>query len=407
MKTRLFKLALISLLSSGLAPQGNYVSAQEWEVMTPMPTPRTGLMAAAWNKNIYVFGGATGPNASDTVEAYNTQGDSWKVCASMPTPRVAGAAETVGDKIYVIGGFNEVDGKVNVVEIYDPATNSWSTGSPMPTSRSEILSGVIGNKIYVTGGWPSEYNQLEIYDPETDTWTSGTSCPSGIIQHNSGVGYNGKFYVLGGKNYYGSEYYNSNYAYNPAGDSWSTRSEMPEELFAGDADVLNDKIHYFGGSRTNVPVINFDCHYIYDPVLDEWSTGITLLEERADHVAVTVGNSIYVIGGRLNCDTCDHITNLNERYTEPPVLGLKDHKKEVSLNIYPIPARDYIFTEVQNTDSEIKSLRITDISGRDMLQESFKEERRRINVSGYPAGIYTIMVTTAKGTASQNIILGK
>lgn len=410
MKKRSLWIASILFVCATQLVQSTLLPAQTWTVMKPMPTARTGPMAAAVGKDIYVFGGVSQGRLNQVVvnmtEAYNTSTDIWKSCAPMPTLRVSGAAEAVGDKIYVIGGFNTVDAALGVVEIYNPATNTWSKGSPMPTPRSEIFSCVIDDKIYITGGWPSAYSQLEIYDPATDSWSSGSSCPSGILQHNSGVGCNGEFYVLGGKDYLGATFYKSNYVYNPAEDSWNFKSEMPEQLFAGDAEVLDGKIHYFGGSRKNVPTVNFDCHYIYNPATDDWSTGLSLLEKRADHVAVTVDNSTYLIGGRLSCPSCDSITNLNERYTEHG-LDLSKVRNPNSLNIYPVPAKNNIVIEMKDGLGELKSLKIVDITGRKHLIDNFRADRITIDISGYPSGVYLVVIGTSKGTVCQNVVVSR
>jgi len=378
--------------------------AQEWTVMKPMPTARQNMLAAATDGYIYVFSGSSMTGLYNTTEAYSIASNSWKTCASIPTARGAGAAEAVDGKIYVIGGYNAV--ALDVVEIYDPATDTWTTGTPMPTPRSEIFSCVIDGKIYITGGWPSEYSQLEIYDPATDSWSTGTSCPLGIIQHNSGVAHNGKFYAIGGKNYAGSTFYNSNYVYDPESDEWALKAGLPEELFAGDGDVLNNNIHYFGGSRTNMPYINFDKHYVYNAMEDEWSAGLVMPERRANHVAVAAGDAIYVIGGVVSCDTCTpDVTAINERYSEPQLSISGRSRPEMKVSLYPIPAFGTV-TITTEEDKELKKVRISDIAGREVYRGSFSGAMATIDISKLEAGFFTVYVEGAKGRAVCKIVAG-
>ena len=106
-----------------------------WKSVTPMPTTRTALAAAAVNGKVYAIGGfdITNANASNTVEVYDPSSKSWSTAASMPTARFGLAAAAVNGKVYAIGGSGNFANNLKTVEVYDPSSNSWSTAASLPT----------------------------------------------------------------------------------------------------------------------------------------------------------------------------------------------------------------------------------------------------------------------------------
>src|SRR5574341_1070405 len=82
-------------------------TTNSWKTLADLPEPRHHLMAAAYNGNVYTFGGASSiVNWTPRAEAwaYDPRTDSWDMIAPMPEPRLAGAAVTLGEFIYVVGG---------------------------------------------------------------------------------------------------------------------------------------------------------------------------------------------------------------------------------------------------------------------------------------------------------------
>ena len=76
---------------------------------------------------------------------------------------------------------------------------------------------------------------------------------------------------------------------------------------------MNNKIHSFGGTVEYEPEVQTDMHQVYDSNTDSWSVGLPMPTVRTYHVAVTVGDNIYVIGGKT---ASDFSTNSNEMYSE-------------------------------------------------------------------------------------------
>jgi len=375
--------------------------AQEWVEKAPMPLPRYAMAAAAVGTDIYVFGGGnTESLVTNTTQCYATTTNTWKSCRAMPTKRLEMAALNVGGKIYVIGGYNSDDAALSTVEIYDPAGDSWSFGTPMPTPRSRIFGAVIDDKIYITGGWPGSYNTLEIYDPAADTWTSGAPMPEGILQNNSGVAFDGRFFAIGGDSYGGDYFYNTNYAYNASANEWESKAAMPEHLFAGAVAAFEGKLHYFGGSQ-NDPAIenNFDTHYIYDPTGDSWDTGIALPGKLANLVSITVGDGIYVMGGYEECYECVRIAGINIKYTVPAPSSVTGPAVE-NFSLYPNPVKNILYISVPGNVAS-KNIYITDLSGRTVLSLGTNEECVTVNTGNLPGGVYLLNLSTGKDKKTQ------
>ena len=115
--------------------------------------------------------------------AADAQGGVWVTKTPMPVPRSHVMAAGIEGKFYVVGGINTpVSGFIPLdkLELYDPVTDTWTTKAAMHDARDAAGSAVIGNKLYVAGGQSASGDTatLEVYDPLTDTWTTKASMPS-------------------------------------------------------------------------------------------------------------------------------------------------------------------------------------------------------------------------------------
>jgi hypothetical protein len=85
------------------------------------------------------------------------------------------------------------------VFIYDPATNTWTAGASLPSPRWGAAGGVINGKLYITGGNNSygTDNPVVVYDPITDSWSAAAAEPTPrFIGAAAAVGC--KLFVAGG-----------------------------------------------------------------------------------------------------------------------------------------------------------------------------------------------------------------
>ena len=191
----------------------------------------------------------------------------WRVISELPTHRAYFSTAVVEDKIYLIGGTlfeNDRDGPfgMSLVEVYDPQTNTWERVADMPTARTGTQAAVVAGKIYVLAGKASRDNQavnfktwkvVEMYDPHTDTWVRKQD----MFLRRSAFGIGvvaGKIYAIGGNIHPGDRKPEDPRrvdlveVYDPATDTWAKRADMPTRRDGVEAGVIRDTLYAIGGS---------------------------------------------------------------------------------------------------------------------------------------------------------------
>src|SRR5258705_4565300 len=92
------------------------------------------------------------------------------------------------------------------------------------------------------------------------------------------------------------------YEYDPAGDKWTKKKPMPLASHHVSFTEHKGKIYAFGGfvlpQSGPAAWVPIDNAWEYDPASDNWKALAPLPTKRGAPVAVTVGDSMYVIGGR-------------------------------------------------------------------------------------------------------------
>ncbi len=147
-----------------------------WERFADLPRGRHHLMAAAYEGDLYIFGGSPPLSfgATKTVWRYSPSGDTWVQLPDMPEQVTAGAAVALGGRIYIVGGSGS--GRGDEMLVFTPEDGSWAT-LPGPASPREHLAAVaFDNRLWVLGGrWRGigEQAGIEIFDPSTGSWSQG------------------------------------------------------------------------------------------------------------------------------------------------------------------------------------------------------------------------------------------
>jgi N-acetylneuraminic acid mutarotase len=215
-------------------------------------------------------------------------------------------------KIYVFGGGGTDFKSLNSTEIYDPETDAWHQGADMPTNRSGAVAAVLHDQIYVMGGGVRHpdgkfdfFKTVEIYHPETDTWSEG---PDMRMPHDypSAAVMNGCIYVLGGHHpeaTKGGPMTDPGFSFcevlAPGTRIWQEIAPMPTPRFAFASVVLNNRILALGGAGLRKDGFkNFDVVESYDPVTNQWSEAGFKLPWPAAGAGVCVNNNrLYISGG--------------------------------------------------------------------------------------------------------------
>lgn len=136
--------------------------ADEWTPLPPMPTPRNHLGAVALGGKLYAVGGRTAtifpePGAG-ALEVYDPVTQEWEPKPPLPTPRSGIAAAAFEGRLLVFGGEGSDDdpGTFAETEAYDPDTETWEPLEAMPTGRHGIGAAVLAGGVHIAGGGPVE-----------------------------------------------------------------------------------------------------------------------------------------------------------------------------------------------------------------------------------------------------------
>ncbi|MCD6435130.1 MAG: hypothetical protein J7L15_01880, partial [Clostridiales bacterium] len=154
-----------------------------WDYGNNMSQGRGDFFTASIGNTMYVIGGLLNNlkdirSISSMNEKYDMSADSWETVAGIPTPRFGGMTEVFGNNIYTIGGIQISDENEFLIskkiEVYNTDENTWDTLTGMPTDygvafgTSQCVEVIIGsevkNCIYIMCG-VSELKNVS-FDPE-------------------------------------------------------------------------------------------------------------------------------------------------------------------------------------------------------------------------------------------------
>ena len=297
-------------------------AAEKWQIVSELPTQRTGFATAVVNGKIYLIGGTPfqnrrGPYGLSTVEVYDPKTNSWERVTDMPTPRTKAETAVVNGTIYVCGGYNGIDNRLvnlkflDTVEAYDPQNDTWTRKQGMSGARVDFGMGVAAGRIYSIGGHvhpldkepeaPWRVDLVEAYNPATDTWVKRAKMPA--RRDGFGVGVvNNHIYAIGGRGWPqvgpGGPFLKVVEEYNPKINRWERKNEMRDLRLAFSTVVLDDVIYLIGGFiwQNRVPqyMATVDT---YNPETEEWSDIPPMPIPVLPFGAAVVNGNIYVFGG--------------------------------------------------------------------------------------------------------------
>ena len=185
---------------------------------------------------------------------------------------------------------------------------SWSTinADGSPTERHENGFVAYNGKLYMLGG--RNLKRVQVYDPNTNRWSDG-AFPPFQMHHFQAVVFNDLIYVIGA--YTGTCCSDENgvshvWTYNPQTDSWAQSHEIPADRRRGSAGavVYNGKIYIAGGIEGGhgLPATAYNWFDEYDPVTGQWKVLPNAPRVRDHYHAVVKNGKMYLVGGR---DTSD------------------------------------------------------------------------------------------------------
>ena len=306
-------------------------AANEWRVISELPTQRAAFATAVVEGKIYLIGGTLfehergvdrpelgpgiwrGPFGMSLVEVYDPETNTWERLTDMPTVRSSAKVAVVNGKIYVLGGRVGKDNQagnlkvLQVVEMYDPETDTWVRKQDMSRHRMAYGIGVVAGKIYAIGGTvaiqpgaPWRVDLVEVYDPATDTWSKRADMPTRRRAVKAAV-IQDTLYAIGGDGWppdgQGGPALATIEAYHPKTNRWRKKPDMPNLRWIFSTVVVADKIYLIGGTdlqagdRRPAPV------EVYDPATERWRLLPAMPTIRRPFGVAAVNGKIYVFGG--------------------------------------------------------------------------------------------------------------
>lgn len=236
----------------------------------------------------------------------------WSIVAPMPMGKTYHTVAAAGGKLFVFGGLN-ASGQFDATSYkYDPTTDTWTTIASLPAAR--YLFGraeTVNGKIYIFGGtenFGTSYKpvlDMFEYDPASDSYTTKAAMPTAQCYAGSAV-INDKIYVIGGNGASETVYLKKVQVYDPAADRWWNDTDYPRDVKWMGATVVDGKIVCVGGFNVNYS----PSRYIADTYVAEDNGGTLAWTKVADAgigpvifpVAGTVDGKAYFVGGRPAAD---------------------------------------------------------------------------------------------------------
>lgn len=130
--------------------------------IAPLNYARTAAAAVAFEGKIYIFGGRDHSQLIPQVEVYDPGANQWTVISQLPTPREGLAVAIMDSAIWLIAGSN-FQTNTGIVERYYPHSNSWDTlPYQLNQSRVAAVAGVLNGEMYVFGGY--YFGPLDSYE---------------------------------------------------------------------------------------------------------------------------------------------------------------------------------------------------------------------------------------------------
>jgi hypothetical protein len=287
------------LFAGGITSSGGYSSRVDiFDITTGLWTtaelsqPGARVATAVLHNKIFFCGGITPGGTSSKVDIFDVTTNSWTTAELDNVQyRLVGAA--AGDKVVFAGGVT--------AHIYNLSTNSWSAAGlsarpgDIPQSVGGIAATVIDNTIYFAGGEGTfeVHKAIDIYNTSTNEWITSLLSESKGFAAGIAVGHT-NYWAGGNTHYVTSAAPSCQVEIRDANTGISTYANLFQPNAAFSAVQKNDTIVFFTGRGGSIN--KFD---IYDTKSRKWSIGV-LPENVEDASIISVNNTIYVAGGKVN-----------------------------------------------------------------------------------------------------------
>ncbi|HCY36015.1 MAG TPA: hypothetical protein DHV24_02615 [Candidatus Margulisbacteria bacterium] len=295
-------------------------SIQSWQtVKTDNRLGNASIGIGVSGRYMYIVGGIDGGGVSNQVLKYNMETNVLTAMATLPLAREKASLVINKGNIYVVCGKNSTDKNSVYVASIDSNgdINAWTTASNFPLSGSNFASIPYesDNSSFIYS-FISNNGKLDIYYGNIegnyilDTFTSnGLYNMPDPLRDQSVVSTGNYLYTLGG---YGDTYKNkilmttkniSDGSIMP----WKEIGTLPIPMDSFSATIIGSRMYVLGGindagrtSRNYVITINAST----GELVNTWNEMAQFPNPLANHSAVCIKDTLYVIGGSTSTQSC-------------------------------------------------------------------------------------------------------
>ena len=256
----------------GLAPSKNLhiysPSKDMWRLGKPIPETRHHLGMASNSTYLYGVGGFSGPKEKawqiqDSVFRTRSANNDWHFGPKLPSPVSEGIYANIGENIHVIGGvtIDRESGRFSHSQQHFILIDNehWETAAPPSVKRSSAAGTRLDDRIYTFGGrqggkQAKNLTFCEVYDKRADRWETIRPLPFAVAGLTA-VPLDGKILVAGGEafgpggNWKTGAAHNYLWIYDPHSDTWQDNNVLPEPRHGHGAVSINDSVYLIGGAK--------------------------------------------------------------------------------------------------------------------------------------------------------------
>ncbi len=294
--------------SEGIETGG--IRGGQWESLEPLLKPRRGFSAITRGSRIYVIGGMGEDGYLRECEWTTIRADGtieeWKGSSPLNIERVYAGVVAFNRYIYVIGGAGGKDGKpLDTVERArirsDGSLGEWILEeNRLTTPRFGVTAIVSGGYIYAIGGYGENLlGTIErariMPDGSLGRWQVVAHLPRPSYMHTA-IKHRDHIYLLGGRTHRGGlrDVFFTELKADGTLREWQTLMPLSSPRYGLSATVIGDRIYVGGGE---------DTHHIEsasmktDGTLSQWKKTLRLPLKMKRAVMVAYRDVIYLIGG--------------------------------------------------------------------------------------------------------------
>uniref|UniRef100_A0A668A294 Kelch-like family member 40b n=1 Tax=Myripristis murdjan TaxID=586833 RepID=A0A668A294_9TELE len=235
--------------------------------------------------------------------AYDPAGnDCFLASLSTQIPKNHASLVTKENQIFVAGGLffdeqNKEDPLSAYFLQYDPVSADWLGMPPIPSPRFLFGLAEAENSIFVLGGKELKdqdrtLDSVLVYDRQSFKWGESDPIPYAVYGHAT-VSHNDVIYVIGGKED-NKTCLKRMCAYDARRFEWKELAPMKTARSLFGATVHKDKIYVAAGVTDNGLTNTVE---VYDIATNKWSDLLEFPQERSSLGLVSLGDSLYAVGG--------------------------------------------------------------------------------------------------------------